>query len=64
MSSLLTGEEYKAIAAGLDLPAQAFIDGSFRPAQSGATFEILNPATGERLTRGCRLRRAGYRFCR
>ena len=30
MSDLLTTEEYKAIAAGLSLPTQAFIDGSFR----------------------------------
>ena len=38
MGDLLTTEEYKAIAAGLDLPTQAFIDGSFRPAKSGKTF--------------------------
>ncbi|MEO1797029.1 MAG: aldehyde dehydrogenase [Pseudomonadota bacterium] len=50
MSELLTKAEYKAIAAGLDLPAQAFIDGSFRPAASGATFATINPATGETLT--------------
>ncbi len=46
MSDLLTTEEYKAIAAGLDLPTQAFVDGSFRPAASGATFDTINPATG------------------
>lgn len=46
---LLTTEEYKAIAAGLKLPTAAFIDGSFRPALSGKTFESLNPATGEKL---------------
>ncbi|MEO0678394.1 MAG: aldehyde dehydrogenase family protein, partial [Pseudomonadota bacterium] len=50
MSELLTKAEYKAIAAGLDLPGQAFIDGSFRPAASGATFATINPATGETLT--------------
>ena len=44
--SLLTHEEYKAIAAGLDFPTNAFIDGHFRPAISGKTFETLNPATG------------------
>ncbi|GGW34668.1 aldehyde dehydrogenase [Gemmobacter lanyuensis] len=44
--SLLTTEEYKAIAAGLTLPTQAFIDGSFRPAISGKTFATTNPATG------------------
>lgn len=46
MSDLLTTEEYKAIAADLDLPTQAFVDGSFRPAASGATFDTINPATG------------------
>lgn len=51
MSDLLTTEEYKAIAAGLDLPTQAFIDGAFRPAKSGETFETLNPATGAVLAR-------------
>lgn len=47
MSDLLTTEEYKAIAAGLSLPTQAFVDGSFRPAASGKTFSSVNPATGE-----------------
>ncbi len=47
MGDLLTTEEYKAIAAGLDLPTQAFIDGSFRPAKSGKTFATTNPATGD-----------------
>lgn len=47
MGELLTHEEYKAIAAGLEFPTQAFIDGSFRPAISGKTFQTTNPATGE-----------------
>lgn len=47
MTDLLTTEEYKAIAKGLSLPTQAFIDGSFRPAMSGKTFDTINPATGE-----------------
>ena len=47
MTDLLTAEEYAAIAAGLDLPTQAFIDGSFRPAKSGKTFDTINPATGK-----------------
>ncbi|MCA2012224.1 aldehyde dehydrogenase [Cereibacter sphaeroides] len=46
MSELLTTEEYKAIAAGLSIPTQAFIDGKFRPALSGKTFDAVNPATG------------------
>lgn len=49
MTTLLTTEDYKAIAAGLSLPTGAFIDGRFRPAQSGATFETRNPATGQLL---------------
>ena len=51
MGDLLTTEEYKAIAAGLDLPTQAFVDGSFRPAKSGRTFDSVNPATGALLAK-------------
>ncbi|MDB4213566.1 aldehyde dehydrogenase [Octadecabacter sp.] len=47
MSDLLTTEEYKAIAAGLTFPTQAFTDGGFRAAISGETFESSNPATGD-----------------
>lgn len=47
MSDLLTTEEYKAIAAGLTFPTQAFIDGGFRASISGETFETSNPATGD-----------------
>jgi gamma-glutamyl-gamma-aminobutyraldehyde dehydrogenase len=50
MSDLLTTEDYKAIAATLTFPTQAFIDGSFRPAISGKTFDTVNPATGVVLT--------------
>ncbi len=49
MSELLTRADYAAIADGLTLPRTAFIDGAFRPAASGATFETRNPATGETL---------------
>ena len=51
MTGLLTTEEYKAIAKGLSLPTQAFIDGAFRPAQSGRTFDTHNPATGKVLAK-------------
>lgn len=51
MTHLLTTEEYRAIAASLSLPTQAFIDGAFRPAKSGATFDTVNPATGAVLAR-------------
>ena len=50
MSDLLTIQDYKAIAAGLTLPQNAFIDGAFRPAISGKTFATVNPATGAVLT--------------
>ncbi|MGI9368648.1 MAG: aldehyde dehydrogenase [Ruegeria sp.] len=46
---LLTRDEYQSIAANLALPSGAFIDGGFRPATSGQTFETANPATGEKL---------------
>jgi len=46
---LLTTEEYRAIAHGLDLPTAAYIDGSYRPAASGKTFASHNPATGAHL---------------
>lgn len=49
MTDLLTTEEYKAVAAGLTPPTQAFIDGSFRPALSGKTFASVNPATGGKI---------------
>ncbi|SPJ30665.1 aldehyde dehydrogenase [Falsiruegeria mediterranea] len=47
--SLLTQDEYKSIAANLTLATGAFIDGAYRPAISGKTFETSNPATGEKL---------------
>lgn len=44
---LLTKDEYVAIAANLDLPNAAFVDGGFRPAISGEAFDTVNPATGQ-----------------
>ncbi len=44
---LLTQDEYRAIAKSLALPASAYIDGGYRPANSGKTFATTNPATGE-----------------
>lgn len=46
MTDLLTHEEYKAFAAALDLPQNAWIDGGYRPALSGKTYPTVNPATG------------------
>jgi len=47
--TLLTKDEYQAIADGLELPTSAFIDGAYRPAKSGKTFATVNPATGKTL---------------
>ncbi|MEE9315312.1 MAG: aldehyde dehydrogenase [Rhizobiaceae bacterium] len=46
MSDLLTHEEYLAIAAQIDPPRSAFIDGKFR-AGKGKKMPTTNPATGE-----------------
>ncbi|MEX6785376.1 hypothetical protein AB3459_27075, partial [Pseudomonas aeruginosa] len=51
MTELLSREEYAAIAATLDLPQRAFIDGGFRDACGGRTFASTNPATGELLAK-------------
>ncbi|MBC3361741.1 aldehyde dehydrogenase [Pseudomonas sp. SWRI154] len=49
MADLLSKEQYAAIAAQLQFPTQAFINGEFRDALSGKTFITTNPATGEQL---------------
>ncbi|MFA5537870.1 MAG: aldehyde dehydrogenase [Gemmobacter sp.] len=49
MSELLTQGEYEALARSIDLPANAYINGGFRPAISGKTFATTNPATGAKL---------------
>lgn len=46
MTDLLTHEEYRSLAAAMDLPQNAWIDGGYRPAISGKTFDTVNPATG------------------
>ncbi len=46
MSDLLTHAEYQAIAADLDPPCAAFIDGKFRKGR-GAKLKTVNPATGK-----------------
>ena len=48
MSDLLTHEEYAAIAASLDFPRAAFIDGKYQKGH-GANMTTNNPATGEDL---------------
>lgn len=46
---LLTREEYAALAADMTFATNAFIDGGYRPAISGQTFQTVNPATGDPL---------------
>jgi gamma-glutamyl-gamma-aminobutyraldehyde dehydrogenase len=46
MTDLLTREEYAAIAAEIDFPRAAFIDGKYRPGR-GAKLATVNPATGK-----------------
>lgn len=45
-ADLLSAAQYAALAQRIALPTQAFVDGGFRPALSGKTFETTNPATG------------------
>ena len=49
MSDILTHDEYRAIANGLSPATTSFIDGSFRRANGGGTFDTVNPATGATL---------------
>ena len=51
MSSLLTRDEYRALAQSLVLPSGAFVDGKFAAAVAGGCIETLNPATGVALGR-------------
>lgn len=49
MSTLLTHEEYQAIARDLTLPLNAYINGKFTAPKSGSRMATVNPATGESL---------------
>lgn len=49
MQTVLSYEEYKAIAADLPLPTNAFVNGKFMKPASGRTMDSINPATGELL---------------
>lgn len=51
MSSLLTHEEYRALAKALTFPANAVIGGKSRPAMDGGAFDTINPATGDVLAK-------------
>lgn len=52
---MLTQAEYLAIAAQIDFPTHAWIDGRYTPALNGATFASINPATGAEICQisGC-----------
>ncbi|MGL6214616.1 aldehyde dehydrogenase family protein, partial [Billgrantia desiderata] len=47
----LTLAQWQHKASHLTLPSQAFIDGSYRDAVNGATFDCINPANGQLLTK-------------
>jgi len=51
MTDILTHAEYQAIAANLDLPCNAFIDGRFQPAKTKKTFASIDPATGKTIAK-------------
>ena len=49
-AAALSLDDWKSRAAGLSYRGQAFIDGDYVDAQSGATFDCVNPANGQVLT--------------
>ncbi|MCO6412005.1 MAG: aldehyde dehydrogenase [Thiogranum sp.] len=51
MNKAFTHDDWRQRAAGLSFHNQAFIDGAFADAASGKTFECVNPASGQVLTR-------------
>ena len=50
MSAALALEDWQSQVAGLSYRNQAFIDGAYADAVSGATFDCVNPANGEAIT--------------
>ena len=47
MTEAKTADFYRQKSRTIKIPSQAFIDGKYRPAISGKTFENITPATGE-----------------
>lgn len=47
----LTHREWQARAATIEIEGRAFIDGAYRPAADGRTFDAVNPADGRTLAR-------------
>jgi len=50
MTAPETPTDWRAAAAAVELPTQAFVDGRYRASRHGATFNAENPATGQVLT--------------
>ncbi len=50
MASDRSLQDWRALAERLDIRSQAFIDGRYVDAASGATFDSVNPANGGVLT--------------
>ena len=51
MSAQLSRDDWKGRVGGLSYRNQAFIGGKFAPSLSGKTFDCINPATGQVLTK-------------
>lgn len=51
MTTLLSKEEYAAIAAKINFPILPFINGKYQKPKAGNTMETINPATGKVLAK-------------
>jgi acyl-CoA reductase-like NAD-dependent aldehyde dehydrogenase len=51
MSAQLSRDDWKGRVGGLSYRNQAFIGGKFQPSLTGKTFDCVNPATGQVLTK-------------
>ena len=51
MSAQLSRDDWKSRIGGLSYRNQAFIGGKFAPSLTGKTFDCINPATGQVLTK-------------
>ena len=51
MAAQLSRDDWKGRVGGLAYRNQAFIGGKFVPSLTGKTFDCINPATGQVLTK-------------
>ena len=51
MAAQLSRDDWKGRVGGLSYRNQAFIGGKFAPSLTGKTFDCINPATGQVLTK-------------